>query len=577
MKKTAQKISIDRREALKIIGTGMFAAYITACTSPYKRAPLSAGNAAGNPNESLAELWKKISSVQRNIPSPAPLVFSGDQPQLPHEVLWDREAYFKQKNLSWPETREQVPLVIIGGGLSGLSTAYLLREYKPVVLEQAPVFGGNSRGESWQGIDYSIGAAYIMKPDPRSPLHAILKELGLLEKGRTKSGDDPVILNNQKIMGFWEGSSSETAKSQCKKIMDHCKHVYNEEKGFIYPDYPTENSRRLKKISALDRISFKKHMEKVVGETLHPHINAALEHFCWSSAGASSDAISAAAGLNFFASEFGGDEIMIFPGGNSAVTEALAERLYKADPSSLRPKSLVFDVQVKNNKVHVHYLNSEGQVKGIEADAAVMACPKFVVKKILNPIEPSRKKAIEKMQYNAYLVANLCLNKSVPADFYDLYMIGDGNTDSTQLMAAAMEQKVTDVVHAAYAKPHPDKAVLTLYRPLPYPGGRAMVYADTSYEQYRQEFEDQIQSEILPLLSLKKEDIAELRITRWGHPLPVAQVGFLSENQPQALRKPFRSRVFFVEQDNWALPAFETAVTEAYLTAPKIKKKLKRI
>jgi hypothetical protein len=34
--------------------------------------------------------------------------------------------------------------------------------------------------------------------------------------------------------------------------------------------------------------------------------------------------------------------------------------------------------------------------------------------------------------------------------------------------------------------------------------------------------------------------------------------------------------VFFVEQDNWALPAFETAVTEALTFAPLVEGVLER-
>jgi hypothetical protein len=116
--------------------------------------------------------------------------------------------------------------------------------------------------------------------------------------------------------------------------------------------------------------------------------------------------------------------------------------------------------------------------------------------------------------------------------------------------------------------------VLTLYRALPYDSARAEALAPTAYNRYRQEFEAQIKDSILPLLKLKAEDIADLRLARWGHPIPVAAPGLIAEGVPEVLRKPFKDRVFFVEQDNWALPAFETALTEAQLWAPEVEKKL---
>lgn len=42
-----------------------------------------------------------------------------------------------------------------------------------------------------------------------------------------------------------------------------------------------------------------------------------------------------------------------------------------------------------------------------------------------------------------------------------------------------------------------------------------------------------------------------------------------------ALRVSFRDRAFVVQQDNWALPAFETAVIEARLFAPEIDRLLR--
>jgi protoporphyrinogen oxidase len=45
-------------------------------------------------------------------------------------------------------------------GLSGLITAYPLRKFKPIILEQSPRFGGNAKGQSGRGLEYSIGAAF---------------------------------------------------------------------------------------------------------------------------------------------------------------------------------------------------------------------------------------------------------------------------------------------------------------------------------------------------------------------------------------------------------------------------------
>ena len=58
-----------------------------------------------------------------------------------------------------PADAEQVRVAVIGGGISGLAGAYLLRQYRPVVLELHDRFGGNATGELWHDEPYSLGSA----------------------------------------------------------------------------------------------------------------------------------------------------------------------------------------------------------------------------------------------------------------------------------------------------------------------------------------------------------------------------------------------------------------------------------
>jgi hypothetical protein len=133
---------------------------------------------------------------------------------------------------------------------------------------------------------------------------------------------------------------------------------------------------------------------------------------------------------------------------------------------------------------------------------------------------------------------------------------------------------VTDVIFADYAKAVGGSTVLTLYRGMPFDSARSEILAPDSYNRYRREFEEQIKDTILPLLKIPHESVVDLRMARWGHPLPVAAPGLIADGVVDELRKPFKERVFFVEQDNWALPAFETALTEAQLWWPEVEKVL---
>ena len=76
---------------------------------------------------------------------------------------------------------------------------------------------------------------------------------------------------------------------------------------------------------------------------------------------------------------------------------------------------------------------------------------------------------------------------------------------------------------------------------------------------------------VLPQLGLKKEQLKGLRLTRWGHPLPVSSPKLLSEGVVDHLRAPIGDQIYFAQQDNWALPAIETAMSEALWVAQLIK------
>jgi len=498
------------------------------------------------------------------------LKFSGDQPDRTHQILWNKEGYLSSKGLTIPPPSERVPLVIVGGGMSGLLSAYLLKQHRPIVLERADRMGGNSRGESWNGIDYSIGAAYFMEPEAGSPLKKLLSDIGI-EEGvyRLKKTEDPIGLNGKRYQGFWDGVTAPAHAAQFRKINRYFRDVFDGTNGALFPDIPITDLSTRSAIEALDRVSFKKHMEKIAGGKLHSHIETALEHFCWSSFNASFSEVSAASGLNFYAGEFG--NVCVTPGGNAAIAEHALDHAMRVIPKeNFRVNSIVFDVQVVTDGVHVTYEDQEGRLRTIHSRSVIMACPKFAAAKIIQDLEPARTSAIRKLQYNSYLVANVLVNQPIPDTFYDLFLLGRGKVDSKDIRKSSNSQGVTDVVLGTFARMNSKQTVLTLYRGMPYSGARGVLLSPHAYDLYRKEFEHQLDSEILPLLGLSSKNVVDLRMTRWGHPLPVAATGLIADGTIDTIRAPFRERVFFIEQDNWMLPAFETAALEALHFSTKI-------
>jgi len=84
-----------------------------------------------------------------------------------------------------PETR--VPIVIVGGGMAGLSAAWELRRRGVtdfVILELESVAGGNARSGENEVSAYPWAAHYVPVPSVKSTLvRELFEELGVLRNG----------------------------------------------------------------------------------------------------------------------------------------------------------------------------------------------------------------------------------------------------------------------------------------------------------------------------------------------------------------------------------------------------------
>src|SRR5580765_5204242 len=135
---------LTRREVLKTAGGSFIAWYLSGC------APLVYRDSSGR-DPSTEETKADTSPIDRTLGDKAPRQFFGDMPEKAHSILWNKEGYLASRINDIPTTAESVPLVVLGGGMSGLFSAFLLRHHSPVVLEAASRFGGNSKAQSWNG------------------------------------------------------------------------------------------------------------------------------------------------------------------------------------------------------------------------------------------------------------------------------------------------------------------------------------------------------------------------------------------------------------------------------------------
>lgn len=493
--------------------------------------------------------------------------FTGDDFRLGHQLLTEPDAFLAGlPGGTLPEPSETVPVAIVGGGLAGLSSAWLLRDLAPVLLEQGPRFGGNAKGERWRQSTYGIGAAYYIAPDEGEELERIYAELGLTKKARKLDVPDPVEYLGKIHRRFWEGEAAPADVAKFKLYAERLHHFAKEE----YPDIPIEDEQKRAAVVELDRRSLRDVVTEWLGGSVPEALRAALQNYCYSSLGCGWQEVSAAGAINFLAGEEFG--VLALPGGNGAMTRAFWDSLRRAVPADrLRPSSFVFRVESTKEGVLVAYVDSRKQVRTLLARSAVLACPKYVVKHLLPTLEPDRAKAIDALRWRAYMVVNVLVRRGLAEDFYDLYLLRDGGV----VESGAAPTRATDVILGNWARGPggvANQSVLTLYWPFPYDAGRAELIfrAGGAFEALRPQVEKQVR-EVLELLQLTPQDVEQVRMTRWGHAIPVSSVGFLGAGYADVLRRPIDGRIFFVNQDNWALPAVETCLAEAIAFAPQVR------
>jgi len=553
---------LSRRNFFKVSVSGV-TLLVAGCASKGKFA-------AQNLEEEKAtqDFIKAFGPIDRTIDfSKKQTFYSGDDNRRPHKILWDVEGYLKTKKV---EIKEETNLVIVGGGASGLISAYQFRDFAPIVLEQAKRFGGNAKGESWKGLDYSIGSAYLDAPHKGTPMYDYFNEFNFHDLAVRRNDPDPVEVKGKLYRGFWEGEAEPELKAKYEKLHQLFEDLYYE-KERPFPFIPSLKPEHLTSVKHYDQWTLKEFLHQHL-DGIPPMLETALEHYCFSTYACSASEISAAAALNFLAQEM--EPICVASGGNSKYAERVLSKLLDFFPKeNLRTSSIVVRVKVEGESCFVYYEDEQGRLREIKAKSVIMSCPKFVAKHVLHGIEEERLEAIDSLQFRAYMTANLLLKKVPNEKFYDLFMVDSGKLTSKSVKKHANTMNATDIILANFSNPSvTDHSVLTFYRSFPYDGGRAELYEEGSYEKHKAAFERQIKKKILPLLGLKMSDIETLRLTLWGHALPLAEKGLYSSGVIDKIRKPFKDRVFFVEQDNWAYPSFQTGPTEVAILKKEILK-----
>jgi spermidine dehydrogenase len=485
------------------------------------------------------------------------------------------------------DTGEMYDLVVVGGGISGLTAAWAFARERGgrgrcLVLENHPIFGGEAKqnefevdgvrlvapqgsnqfgapragseslaNEVWTDLDLPRSFEYADLDPAVEPLRIPLDNYAHMEGVSETQVDVGYFFDGAGwIRNIWEDQLARAPFDDAvKRDLLHWRTTG-----------PPESSQEFRR--SLDALSYGAYIERTMG--LRPEVTRMAAPVIGLINGASPDAVSAAA-----AAQIGmpgvsrprsgrGSLPQSFPGGNATLARHMVKRLVPAaiggtasfdgvfdgrvdfaaldragQPTRIRVGATVLHVAHENGgrSVVVHY-ERDGRVERVRATAVVMASGGWMNKHVLADMPADMRAAYDAFVYAPALVVNVALTnwrflhrlRIAAARWFD-----DGFGFSCNI------RRPMRVGAGPHVPMHPDRpTVLTFYMGLYTPGrsaaeqgvlGRTTLLA-TPYADY----ERRIRSHLTRLFADAgfdaRRDVAGIILNRWGHARLVQPPGF---------------------------------------------------
>jgi monoamine oxidase len=325
--------------------------------------------------------------------------------------------------------QHRASLAIVGAGVAGLAAARAALRAgidDLVLFDLHDTAGGNSRGHAMRAGPCPLGAHYLPLPGPDA--HEVaewLHEIGLArrELGRTVYDERHLCHSPQErlfIDGAWhEGilppaAPGSAAHQQYRRFAQAVAQAQRE-LGF---SQPTRRAVWTAAHAALDTIPFARWLDE--RGLADARLRWYLDYCCRDDYGADAAAVSAWAGLHYFASRHGfaapGDDegerdaVLTWPEGNAWLAHRLATPL----GTRLHVRRLALRVAEQRHEVAIDVLDFDnGTIERWTAAQAVIALPLFVAGRIVESPPPALTAAAAVLRYAPWLVANVQLRQAL--------------------------------------------------------------------------------------------------------------------------------------------------------------------
>jgi len=411
-----------------------------------------------------------------------------------------------------PDATKKADVVIVGGGVAGLSAAYFLKGKDWLLIEKEEHFGGNAYQEEYQGQIYGTGSAYGYRGDAGDLL---AKEIGL--EMPLVNMPDPIIDNGRYAPDIWRSGINDLPYS--KDVIASFKKYRDD---IMKIDFKNNAEQ-------LDSEPFTKYLAPYA-----PEITKLWDAYGPSNWGAFSEDTSALIGIadTQFLIQGVDDQRVILPGGLGCLTHRLVEVLKPHYGERMLSGVTVVAVVPDKDEVRVTYVEGD-KVTTVAAKAVLMCTPKNITSRVVTGLPNEQKQAMRRMRYAPYPMINIIFDKPIYRKGYDNWCPGKTFTDFI----------VADFTIRNNPGYKPKYNILTFYTPL-----RESERGTLLSEDDCKTLAGKVLKDFQGLLPEFNVDPVEVRLYRRGHPMFMAVPGQFTKNRTIA-SKPME-RIFFGHSDS---------------------------
>lgn len=295
-------------------------------------------------------------------------------------------------------------VIIIGGGLSGLTAAHYLETNNFLILEKEATAGGRIIEGQWEGFHYPKGTEYIGEPD--GVLKQLLADLDLpviaVPPPTDGIGYQGKIYTKDKIFDFLP---TQKDRKQFRKLQRGFARVSRKTEDFIW------ENEALGKHKTLDQVSVSQWLAKY---DVHPLVEKYINIENLGLFSANNDELSILYNANEMAYNlpsrkgFDASEVFTFPNGMVDLSNALNQQ----HASKVQYRTEVIAVHLEADNTLKISATIDGEESTFKAKKVICTTPAPIAKEILKPsISQNAFRQLSKIEYGQYITINLFTKK----------------------------------------------------------------------------------------------------------------------------------------------------------------------